>query len=233
MPHNKSGKRTKGDERPRGSKDKRPQILIVCEGEETEPNYFEGLKSFHKIEQVKIKVVGTGRNTLSLVKHAESLQGIGTDRYAEIWCVFDADTGPSGPPPDNFDNAIHKCSGTGGKPHSFLRSAWSNESFELWFLLHLQDLKTSPVRGGHGRARDYYMEKLDPLLEPLGVPKYSKNAPNMYKLLGTTRRDLATIRATALLRSCDAATPFHERKPATTVHILVNRLLKYASKGNL
>ena len=196
-------------------------------GKRTEPNYFNDLLAFHKIVSVEVRVLGTGRNTLSLVEYAVEQQGRGIDQYAEIWCVFDCDSFPAA----NFDNAIAKCGGAGGKSHSYLRAAWSNESFELWYLLHLQDLKTSPVRGGQGRARDYYMEKLNPLLKPLGVAEYSKAAPDMYVLLGTTRRDLAAKRAAALLNSCDATTPFHERKPAATVHELVNRLLQYAPEN--
>lgn len=227
MPGKGIGRRVSGRDRRTDTRQTRPRLLIVCEGTETEPNYFKALLAFHKIVSVEVRIMGTGRNTLSLVEFAANQQGRGADRYAEIWCVFDCDSFPA----ENFDNTIAKCAGAGGKPHSFLRSAWSNESFELWYLLHLQDLKTSPVRGGHGRAREYYNDRLDDLLKQLGVPEYSKNAPDMYELLGNGRRDLAAKRADALLQSCDAATPFHENKPATTVHILVNRLLQYAPEN--
>ena len=52
--------------------------LVVCEGEQTEPNYFkgavdainEGLEDNYKL---KVKIVGKGMNTISLVKSVEDL----------------------------------------------------------------------------------------------------------------------------------------------------------------
>lgn len=42
----------------------RKTILIVCEGEKTEPAYFQAFRLPHVIE-----VLGVGKNTVSLVKH--------------------------------------------------------------------------------------------------------------------------------------------------------------------
>lgn len=44
----------------------KPTILIVCEGENTEPSYFMQFK----LSSATIKSVGEGYNTLSLVKRA-------------------------------------------------------------------------------------------------------------------------------------------------------------------
>lgn len=49
-------------------KDTRDRILIVCEGEKTEPQYFEGFGLTNET------VVGTGRNTDSLVEYAISIK---------------------------------------------------------------------------------------------------------------------------------------------------------------
>ena len=55
-----------------------PNYLIICEGKETEPNYFNGLKQ--KINEKfgdrisvvpAIKIKGTGLNTESLVKYTK------------------------------------------------------------------------------------------------------------------------------------------------------------------
>ena len=90
-----------------------PSILIVCEGQRTEPNYF---KSFPVVNKTVIK--GTGRNTLSLVDYAISEKKKGD--YDQTWCVFDEDSRTQ-----DFDNAIKKCSSNDIFP------AYSNESFEL------------------------------------------------------------------------------------------------------
>lgn len=226
MTRKRAGNRLTSAERKQPNRERRDRMLIVCEGKATEPNYFHGLLAFHSIRSsvVDVHVVGTGRNTLGLVTFAQEVYKASRktgEPFDEVWCVFDCDSFPA----DDFDNAIAKCESL---PHFSV--AWSNESFELWFLLHLQDLQTSPVRGGHGRAQEYYIEQLDDLLALLGVTKYSKSAPDMYALL-LPHRSLAASRAAKLLAKCDPATPCHEQKPATTIPLLVTRLLRYAPEN--
>jgi hypothetical protein len=58
-------------------KQKRKHYLIVCEGEKTEPNYFEALKSALPtgvLDVFDISVQGIGYNTESLVKQAIELR---------------------------------------------------------------------------------------------------------------------------------------------------------------
>ncbi|MEC3879226.1 RloB domain-containing protein [Parapedobacter sp. 10938] len=53
-----------------GIRSLRRYYLIVCEGEKTEPNYFEGLKGDLPkgvLTHYRIDIAGTGRNTLSLI----------------------------------------------------------------------------------------------------------------------------------------------------------------------
>src|ERR1700741_1402449 len=69
----------------------RPTILIVCEGENTEPSYFRQFK----LSSATIKPVGEGYNTNSLVQRAIYLSK--EKHYDQVWCVFDAD-----PKPDNI-----------------------------------------------------------------------------------------------------------------------------------
>ena len=61
----------KEQSRRQGNRPKRRNILIVCEGEKTEPHYFE---AFRKVlvggEGDRIEVVGTGENTIGLVEAA-------------------------------------------------------------------------------------------------------------------------------------------------------------------
>ncbi len=170
-----------------------------------------------------MEIVGTGYSTLTLVNHAEQRQGKADQRFAEIWCVFDRDSFAA----EDFDNAIHKCSGTPGKKHPFLHAAWSNESFELWYVLHFNDLQTVPVAGGGGTARAWYVSELNKNLKSLGIEKYDKAATDMFEML-ESKRHLAICRAEELLSAHEPHIPFHDQKPATTVHLLVNRLLRDA-----
>ena len=74
----------------------RPRILIVCEGEKTEPNYFRAFR-------VTNNVFGEGLETIRVVEEAERLNEV-DGPFDRIWCVFDRDSFPA----DNFDNAVKK-----------------------------------------------------------------------------------------------------------------------------
>ncbi len=57
------------------------------------------------------------------------------DEYDEVWCVFDMDYKPDANGQwQDFDNAIKMAQSQGYK------CAYSNDSFELWFVLHYQYL---------------------------------------------------------------------------------------------
>ena len=59
-------------------KQKSSNWLIVCEGKETEPNYFEGAVAainelIEDAYKLKVKIVGKGMNTTSLVKSTQDI----------------------------------------------------------------------------------------------------------------------------------------------------------------
>ena len=126
-------------------------IYIFTEGEKTEPNYFKSKKKEIRKTNIHVEITGTGRNTLDLVEYVLGIikkKGINTDSY-ECWVVFDKDDFD-----EHFDNAINKALGKG------LNVAYSNESFELWLLLHF-DLLTSAI------GRKDYINKLTDNLKKL------------------------------------------------------------------
>lgn len=155
------------------------------------------------------------------MEYAQSLQKRGADRYTQIWCVFDKDDFNA----DDFDNAINRAKG-----HPFLRAAWSNEAFELWYVLHFQYLDAAPGYAA-GPARAYYKARLTKLLRPLGRTKYEKNDPTLYVLLGPQRLQTAMGYARRLQAFHPIGTPFHQCLLATTVHELVELMLSYAPEN--
>lgn len=132
-------------ERPNPSKVERPKILIVCEGENTEPSYF----SQFKLSSADIYPVGEGKNTLSLVDSVQKIIERSKYNYDEIWCVFDKDDFPN----QNFDNAIKKADSLGYKV------AYSNQAFEFWFILHFES------HNGGAMHRDDYCKKINQHLD--------------------------------------------------------------------
>ena len=202
-----------------GQRPRRRYYLIVCEGEATEPNYFDAIRKILPNEMVKrISISGEAKNTLSLVKETERLV---TERrksscppYYKIWVVFDKDSFPD----DDFDNAIEQIesrSFSDGFHTEEWHAAWSNEAFELWYILHFREQVGGPL------SRKTYS---DILTQEMGR-KYEKNAGDMFDLL-RSKLNLAIDRAARALQS-QAGKSYHEMNPATTVHILVSELMKY------
>lgn len=183
-------------------------FLIVCEGEKTEPNYF---KSF-RLSSAEVQIVGCGHNTKSLVEKAIDIRkkAKGENRnYNQVWCVFDKDDFPM----DQFNAAIELAK------RKKIKLAYSNESFELWYLLHFNFYDSH-------LSRVQYMKKLSKLLKH----NYQKNSTVIYKeLLG--KQETAIRNAERLLKSYNPSNPGKDN-PSTTVHHLVKELNKYRHSPN-
>ncbi len=109
-------------------------ILIVCEGE-TERLYFDSFP----LKSANLKTISTGSNTKTLIKYAkkESEDAIKRDEsYDQVWCVFDRDSFSK----EQFNTAIQMAESSG------FQVAWSNEAFELWYVLHFEYLNTGITR---------------------------------------------------------------------------------------
>jgi len=174
------------------------RCLIVCEGGQTEPNYF---RSFGVVS-AKITVLGVGANTLSLVEQAITLSE--RDEYDQVWCVFDRDSNPL----QNFKSAFQLAEKHG------IRIAYSNEAFELWYLLHFHYRDTAMSR------RDYATR----LSELLGS-KYEKNRRDLYELL-RSQQEVAIRNAKRLLAQYNPLEPA-TANPSTSVHLLVEQLNRF------
>jgi len=174
----------------------RQRFLIVCEGEKTEPSYF---RQFPLPPDSVIEVYGLGANTLGLVKQAVKLRR--NARYAQVWCVFDRDSFPA----ENFNAALALAQ------EKDIHVAYSNEAFELWYVLHFEYLNS-------GISRKDYILKLE---SNLGHP-YAKNSESIYKEL-YTRQAIAIQNARKLLAEYRPRDPVNDN-PSTTVHLLVEQL---------
>ena len=108
------------------SKNIRGRILIVCEGKETEPNYFN---SFPKIDNVSVVTYGGEGCPSQVVEKASELRDNAQSPYDVVWVVFDKDDFT------DFKTAIDAAH------EKEIRCAWSNEAFELWFLYHFEILQ--------------------------------------------------------------------------------------------
>lgn len=207
----------KETQRKQNTRTKRSFYLIVCEGTKTEPYYFEGLRKKlppHVLELVELAIEGTGRNTLGVI--AEALKSkerieIQPGRVVdEVWAVFDRD----GFPNQDFDNAIKKANQLG------VFCAWSNEAFELWYLLHFQHFQNAMPR------QDYRSKLEQELSRCMGKPfSYEKNSQDMFDLLNQHGDVLKAIsRAKALEEQFIGRTDYAHHNPCTTVYVLIEKL---------
>ncbi len=184
-------------------------ILIVCEGEKTEPNYFEAIKKSRYTEVLEVQVKGEGRSTVSLVKKAIEIRDKGIKTYDRVWAVFDKDSFT------DFNDAIKLAK------KNKIHAAWSNESFELWYCLHFNYLNTAV-------SRSQYIDILEKEIRKRTNNKeyrYKKNDPNMYSLLkGIGNEDQAIKNAKKLETAFEGDSNFENHNPCTMVYKLVEEL---------
>lgn len=184
------------------------RFLIVCEGEKTEPNYFEQFKTIInevRANSVEINIEGIGMNTKSLVEWTIELKNKANPDYSQVWCVFDRDSFKV----DNFNNALQMAKNNG------IDVAYSNQAFELWFLLHFNYYVTA-------FHRDQYKDKLSKLLGR----KYEKSAEIYEELVKRGSQSRAIKNAERLLTSYPVCNPETDN-PSTTVHLLVKELNRF------
>jgi len=210
-------KKRKIRERKRNKRHERSLFLIVCEGKKTEPSYFKDFKLATR-KVVDITIDGIGRNTSSLIEETEKIKenlehknGI---EFDQVWCVFDRDTFS----PNLFNSAISMA-----KKRKF-KVAYSNEAFEIWYLLHF-NLYTSAI------DRRSLGKKLSQLIKREFGHKYMKNDDRMYEYL-KSRQQQAIDNAISLLEHHKETSCINPEKnnPSTTVHLLVMELNKYMTK---
>ena len=193
------------------------RILIVTEGSKTEPLYLEEIRAAHQLHSANVEVQPgqLGTAPIEVVRYARQLfeqgdlrKGIGPKRFDRVYAVFDRDDHGS------YFDALNLAKSLDGKlrnddrqPVSFKAIA-SIPSFELWLLLHYEDIQ-APIR------RDEVMTRLKK-----HIPGYDKGAGGAYATT-SDRLATATQRALALAGKFNAYT---DPEPYTALHELVTLL---------
>ncbi len=197
-------------------------FLIVCEGENTEPSYFNKFK----LSTATVKTIGEGYNTLSLVHRTSQIveeEKAKGRAYDFVWCVFDRDSFT----PKDFNEAIRQAQAYG------YSVAYSNQAFEYWFILHFEDHQ------GGGLNRKDYDAKINGYLKPFKCQyegKQSKTVSDIFfevmlqidSKTKQIRQDLAIQRAKRVLKFHEDSeiTP-EQAESSTTVFKLVELMKKY------
>lgn len=154
--------------------------LVVSEGKETEPRYFEGVRSALGAangRKVAIVVKGTGKHTLDLLDFAVEHCRYAPETFDHVWLVFDKDDFPAA----DFDAMERKCAELSDGSRTF-HALWSNPCFELWPLLHLRYTTASMTAAECQRALAQAMSK------DLGV-EYRKNLGGLFGMVDGQRAE--------------------------------------------
>jgi RloB-like protein len=189
-----------------------PRVLIVSEGSESEPNYFNEIRKEKRIPVDYIRAIHSNEGTqpLKVIDGALVEFKKKQKEYDHIFVVFDCDDHPDFLNAINKANAMsHSFNNASGEKVSFV-PIYSVPCFELWILLHNELVHTV-------MHRDEALRRVKRL-----IPDYQKNMTNLY---ATTKAKLSAASANAAyLRERCAYPSLTEAR--TEIDILVQFLLK-------
>ena len=177
------------------------KVLIVCEGEKTEPNYFKGLRNHLRLKTANVAIVGEGATPGKIVERAKELEKREKERgdpYDKVFCVFDKDRHT------DYQKALGQL-----KSRKNYVAIPSVPAFEYWLLLHFR-YTTSPYQDTAELLRDLKKH----------LPAYEKNDAGIF---GKLQDRLETAKKNAE-RSLEDRNQARTDNPSTKVHILVESL---------
>jgi len=115
------------------------RVFIFCEDSKKEPQYYEEYSEYYRIDQAKVTIVRRANSTLSSPSHiVNEIRDYKKDlrkKYGqlvsrfEFWMVVDFDKWGG-----NLQEAISACH------NNKFKTAISKPCFEIWLLLHYDDL---------------------------------------------------------------------------------------------
>lgn len=195
------------------------RYLIVSEDSKSSVDYLNAFPINRKL--VDVQTVGGAGNTVYVVNKGIELREAAIARgqpYQHIFCVFDRDSFPQEDYEEAFLNA---------RQFNNLTAIWSNECFEIWYLLHFAYRDT-------GIGRDALYSELGKTSR-LGKA-YKKGDSSIYDSL-LERLPAAIRNSNKLLFEAKKERPngHWNINPTTNVHKLIDVMLKLnaASEGEL
>jgi len=212
-----------------------PDIIIACEDSVSSPTYFRMIIS-ELIEKKLITqdsfVVVKHRHTnptgvLKDLKEYKDENGKTYKDFDHKWIVIDRDServNGGGHNKEDFNNALRNAKNS--KSNLNVKVAYSNDSFELWYLLHFEYRNTA-------LSRDEILSQIIKRLKERDPYKFAKLTKDNIKQENYTKhifetlkplRDNAIKNAKKLLESYGNEHNPESDNPSTRVHLLVEVL---------
>ena len=201
----KKQRKIDGYKRREAFKEPRKSILIVCEGEKTEPIYFNALKETLRLIMVDVEIVGEGGAPITVVNRAIARReerkqiakkSLTKTEYEVIYCVVDVDTH------ETLDQAIDKARG------NEICVILSNPCFEYWYILHFRKTsapfnRSKDAKAALRREHSAYSES-DTTIFNVVYPKTSDAIKHSKEVLNEQHNDAED------LRDCNPSTHVHK-----------------------
>lgn len=191
--------------RAKPSKSPLKRFYLICEGANTEPQYFEELVAFYRATSIELITVPGAGDPSAIAKEASKVSRGRSRKYSfekgdEVWAIFDCDTHK------HYEDAKRNCEANG------VNVAYSDPCFELWLILHYQF---------YDRSDDHH-----------AVQRFFENIDESYATSGTKICNFSAIAKNVLDAEKFAERLLKFRKdegrpwgrPSTTVHLLTAKL---------
>ena len=193
-------------------KEPRKSILIVCEGEKTEPIYFNALKKRLGMAIVDVEVVGEGAAPITVINCAIELReerkriarrSLTKTEYEIIYCVIDVEA----PKTESLPRAINKAK------DNKLEVILSNPCFEYWYILHFR--KTSAPFSRSRDAKSALRQQ---------HPAYSESDTTIFNVVYPKTSDAIKHSKEVLKEQHNDSEDLSDCNPSTHVHKIVEYL---------
>ena len=198
------------------------RYYIFCEGEQTEPLYFEGFKKLIEEnpiykDMVLIEIEPCAAETMRVIGMAEQYVKDNQITKGQIWCVYDKDSFPA----EHFNGVVERANML-NKDNLELQYhvAWSNECIEFWFILHFAYYTAN-------NHRSEYISFLNNKFQEMGIGKYQKNMTNVFVVLMEKGNPKLAIRYAKRIISDGQGKAPTELAPGTKIYGVVEELVKY------
>lgn len=223
-------------------------FVIFCEDAVSEPSYFNSFAT----DQLRINARGNYRS--ARLNLGATVKDCLEDGYMEftsagyqlknmvtenLWCVYDRDLENSDLTMITEENNLQWSLAIQTAQKAGLKLAWSNDAFELWILLHFEDI--DPNTAQH---RDYIYNRLTEVFKTMADASDTLKSFTAYEHFNykggmkrkstfeefvlpqlKSRTEIAIERAKNLADKFGDAMPYHQRNPCTQVYLLVQDLL--------
>ena len=215
MERNNHSRRESFKERKVSTRDFAIRFLIVSEDTKSSTDYFKALIKEVQAACSGSKVVGIAKNsmvkgcgmsTTSLLKEAKKIRDSELTSFDRCWLVFDKDDFKY------FNKAIREATDAG------FDVAWSNESFELWYLLHFRYHHTAIPRDKCTKALEAEIQKYKPSF------RYDKGSSSMHSILAEHGDQGQAIKYAEKLRNTYQDTDYSSHNPCTHVDRLIREI---------